>query len=107
MKLPPDAIIAERKITEYLLVRRVDDDKSQFLAVAGYTLKHADQLLADLREQLRLDAEFTTQTAYGKKYQIRGSLTGPNGRTLRIVTIWMIERATNQTKFVTLIPDKP
>lgn len=88
MKLPPDTIIDRRKATEYLLIRRVEDDKSQFLALAGYTSEHADQLLADIRNQiLPLDAEFTEETEYGIKYEIRGGLTGPNGRTLRVVTI--------------------
>ena len=45
-------------------------------------------------------------TEYGDKYQIRRELTGPNGRTLRVATIWMIEDATGLTKFVTLYPAK-
>lgn len=36
MKLPRDAIIATAKLTKYLLVWRDADDKSQFLAQAGY-----------------------------------------------------------------------
>ncbi|MBD2204797.1 hypothetical protein H6G33_13520 [Calothrix sp. FACHB-1219] len=39
MKIPPDAIIADEKITRYLLVPREQDDKSKFLAQAGFTLK--------------------------------------------------------------------
>jgi hypothetical protein len=35
-----------------------------------------------------------------------GTLTGPNGLILRVITIWMKEDTTNQTKFVTLFPDK-
>jgi hypothetical protein len=65
------------------------------------------KLLSDIREQiLPLEAKFIEQTEYGPKYQIRSTLTGPNGRSLRVMTIWMIEDATNQTKFVTLVPDK-
>jgi len=107
MKLPPDALIARRKLDEYLLRHRDEDDKSGFLALAGYTLQNADQLLNDLRAQLlHLDAELFDQTEYGPKYRIRGTLTGPNGRALCVVTIWMKEEATGQTKFVTLLPDK-
>lgn len=107
MKLPADTIIAPNKLTQYLLRLRVEDDKSQFLALAGYTLADADRLLQDIRKQLLpLDAEFHEETEYGPKYRIRGTLTGPNGRVLRIVTIWMKENETNQTKFVTLFPDK-
>ncbi len=107
MKLPLNTIIAARKITEYLLRPRLEDDKSAFLGLAGYTRDGADRLLADIREQiLPLEAECFEQTDYGPKYRIRGTLTGPNGRILRVVTIWMKENATNQTKFVTLFPDR-
>ena len=49
MKMPPDTLIARRKIIDYLLVPRPEDDKSAFLAKAGYMVETADQLLADLR----------------------------------------------------------
>lgn len=107
MKLPGDAIIAMRKMTGYLLRWRPEDDKSGFLAQAGYTMATADRLVIDIREQLLpLDAELIEETEYGPKYQIRGALTGPNGRALGVVSIWMTEDATGETKFVTLYPDK-
>jgi len=107
MKLPPDTIIATTKLDEYLLRHRDEDDKSGFLALAGYTLENVDRLLNDLRTQLLpLDAEFFDQTEYGAKYQIRGTLTGPNGRVLPVVSIWMKEDATGKAKFVILFPDK-
>ena len=106
MKFPDDAIIARVKVTDYLLTRRIEDDKSNFLAQAGYTREHADRLQDDLRSLLELEAEFVQKTAYGDKYQICGTLTGPNGRPLRVTCIWMVEQATGKTKFVTLYPDK-
>lgn len=106
MKLAADSEIASIKITQYLLKLREEDDKSKFLALAGYTEAYADRLLHDLRGLLAADAEFVQATDYGDKYQIRGILTGPNGQMLRVTSIWMIERATGQTKFVTLYPDK-
>ena len=33
-------------------------------------------------------------------------LLGPNGVSLRVITIWMAEYASRQTKFITLFPDK-
>src|ERR1700677_2656599 len=107
MNLPPDTLIARRKIIHYLLVRRPEDDKSAFLARAGYVPETADRLLVDLRTQLLpLEARLLEHGEYGTKYEIRGKLTGPNGRTLRVVSIWMIEHAAGNTKFVTLYPDK-
>ena len=45
-------------------------------------------------------------TEYGPKYTVRGVLLGPNGRELRVVTIWLTEEAIGATKFITLFPDK-
>lgn len=106
MKLPADREIARVKVTQYLLRLRDEDDKSKFLALAGYTLVDADKLLEDLHGLLDGEAEFVQTTEYGDKYRIRGTLTGPNGRQLRVSSVWMIEEATGRTKFVTLYPDK-
>lgn len=106
MKLPRDSEIARLKVTQYLLKLREEDDKSKFLAQAGYTPAQADKLLDDLHALLDGDAEFIQTTDYGDKYRIRGTLNGPNGRQLRVISVWMTEEATGRTKFVTLYPDK-
>jgi hypothetical protein len=107
MKLPSDTFIAAEKLTRYLLVRQARADKSQFLASAGYTLANADQLLADLRRQiLPLDAVLSETNQFGDFFEIRGRLTGPNGVVLRVLTIWLTDRLSDHTKFVTLLPDK-
>ena len=107
MRLPGDALVAREKLTEYLLRWRPEDDKSAFLAQAGYTLENADRLMADIREQLMpLEAELIENTDYGAKFSLAGVLTGPNGQPLRVVSIWMTEAATGQTKFITLYPDR-
>ncbi|MEQ8752177.1 MAG: hypothetical protein RID09_01505 [Coleofasciculus sp. G1-WW12-02] len=103
--LPQNAIIAEEKLTKYLLVPLPKDDKSQFLAKAGYTLANWQQLEQDLRAQvLTQPAEQIDTNRYGTKYAIHAQLCGANGIELRIITIWMVANGT--TKFVTLVPDK-
>jgi hypothetical protein len=37
VKILEDAVIPEEKLTRYLLVPRIKDDKSKFLAQAGFT----------------------------------------------------------------------
>ena len=65
MKLPS---LAARKITEYLLRWRPEDDKSGFLAQAGYTVETSERLVTDIREQLvPLEAELVEETEYGPK----------------------------------------
>ena len=67
MKLPPDAIIAIGKIKNYLLTRRVEDDKSRFLKQAGYSIENWKQLEMDIRKQILIkDAMPMEQTMYGE-----------------------------------------
>lgn len=106
MKLPASTIIVREKVTRYLLVPQARGDKSSFLELAGYTVADADQLLRDLRAQLTRDATPTQSNKFGQYYEIRGRLTGPNGTTLAVRTVWMTEHLSRVTKFVTLLPDK-
>ena len=107
MKLQAEAIIAREKITDYLLKWRPDNDKSQFLKRAGYSQNNWRRLLEDIRNHiLTLEAEFLGGTAYGELWKIRGTLKGPNGISINVVTIWMNEKYTGLTKFITLFPDK-
>ena len=107
MQLPSDATIATAKLTDYLLKPRPQDDKSAFLARAGYALENWQQLEQDLRKQiLPLGAIPKKATRFGQTYEIRGTLCGPNNRILQVVTVWMTEWETGSTKFITLFPNK-
>lgn len=101
-------MIASAKLTKYLLIWREVDDKSKFLAKAGYGQENWQQLEADLRNQiLPLEAVPSGEpNRFGEVYEIRGVLSGVNGVKIAVVTIWMIEFETQQTKFITLYPDK-
>lgn len=107
MKLPSTTIIATEKIKDYLLSRRKRNDKSKWLGRAGYKLENWQQLEQDLRTQiLSLDAIPTDKTKYGQIFDIKGVLTGPNGKTLEVHTIWMTEDESKSTKFITMFPQK-
>ncbi|MCB8946238.1 MAG: hypothetical protein H6658_21035 [Ardenticatenaceae bacterium] len=106
-KLPPDTIIAPAKLRDYLLVWRGKDDKSKWLATAGYTVNNWIQLQQDLRAQiLPLEAAFVEETRFGQMFEIKGALTGPNGKQLFLRSFWLLESDTEQTKFITLYPDR-
>ena len=103
--LPQNAIIPEEKLTKYLLVLLPKDDKSKFLAQAGYTLDNWQQLEQDLLTQvLTQPAELVETNCYGKKYLIRACLQGNNQVELNVLTVWMVTN--DMTRFVTLVPDK-
>ncbi len=107
MKLSQNAFIAHEKLKNYLLAFKKRNDKSQWLAEVGYTKENWQVLKDDLQRQiLSLEAELSDYTQYGQTYEIRGRLTGPNGKTLSVQTIWMTEISTGITKFITMYPDK-
>jgi hypothetical protein len=107
MMLPADVSISPEKLTQYLLRPRKRNDKSNWLAQAGYSLKNWRVLENDLRKQiLSLEAVPTDNTQYGQMYEIRSQLTGPNGKSLAIITVWLKEKDTGVTKLITLYPDK-
>lgn len=106
MRLPADGAIPQDKLIRYLLLPREENDKSKFLASAGYTLANWEVLERELRQLAQENEVSDIETSpYGIKYEVRGRLTGPNGRTLHVVTVWIKLEATGETRFVTLFPN--
>lgn len=107
MKISSDAVIPIEKLTAYLLVPREWDDKSKFLGYAGFTKENPHLLLAAIRElAAQAEAVEDGENEYGVFLRAEGWLTGPSGRSLPVVTIWLQSRSGGQTRFVTLKPRK-
>ena len=105
--LPDRIIIAEEKVSRYLLVWQKRGDESRFLASAGYGPDTAEQLISDLGQlALKSPATRLASNQFGDYYQVLGFLTGPNRNSLRVQTIWMHEALSGITKFITIIPAK-
>jgi len=106
VKIPPDAIIAHDKLTAYLLAPKARNDKSKFLARAGFTQRNPEALLEAIRLLAAEKEAVQNRTdCYGTFYQVEGMLKGVNGIDLAVTTIWM-EQHDSQVKFITLIPRK-
>lgn len=104
MKIPPNAVIPSEKLTEYLLVPRLKNDKAQFLAQVGFTADNPADLERALRSLIATyEAIQDRQDIYGTFYQVTGNLAGPDG-ILMIVTVWILRAADGQYRFVTLKP---
>ena len=105
MQIPDDAVIPQEKLTSYLLVPRPGDDKSKFLAQAGFTRDNPGELMAALR-RLTSGAEGTEDGAneYGTFYRVEGELLGPGDRSLTVVTVWLRWATDGSFHFVTLKP---
>jgi len=107
MKLSSNTIISERKLIQYLLSYRKRNDKSKWLAIAGYNTSNWKRLELDIRSQLfPLEAVLVEENQFGIVYEITGKLKGPNSKTLHVRSIWMKVNATELTKFITRYPHK-
>lgn len=79
--------------------------KAAFFRSLGYDQANWETLAIDLRSLLTGDAEQIDVTEYGVKYEIRGSVTGPNGRTANVVSAWIILTGEEAPRFVTAYPE--
>ena len=103
-----DAVIPREKLTHYLLAPREEDDKSKFLARAGFDLENPSELEKAIRRLLQeYEATFDRSNEYGEYYRVTGGLAGVNGRILNVVTVWIVRTQDDQIfRFVTLKPMK-
>ena len=108
MKLPNagHAVVPPEKLRDYLLSTRhpVGQFKARFFAALGY---HADEwpvFERDIRGLLAGDVAKTSMTAYGQKYEVRGTITGPSGRVADIVTVWIVRHGEDFPRLVTVHP---
>lgn len=106
MRIPADAVIAEEKLTKYLLVHREWDDKSGFLRRAGFEMHNWPELRDAIRDLVATaDAVRDGVNKYGDFYRVDGSLVGPLA-SVRVHLIWMRRAIDNRIYFVTLKPQK-
>ena len=107
VKIPPDAIIPDDKLTRYLLVPREQDDKSKFLAQAGFTADNPEQLKLAIRQLAeQVEALEDRSNEYGIFYRVEGQLTGVNDSNLSVITIWLNRKGDGKFQFITLKPKK-
>ena len=107
VRIPEDSIIPDAKVTNYLLVQKARNDKSKFLAQAGFTQENPEDLkLAIQIQAVATEALEDRSNEYGTFYQVEGDLIGTNGVCLSVVTIWLRRQIDGKFQFVTLKPLK-
>lgn len=104
MRIPADALIAPEKLTRYLLTPRLKDDKSKYLAIAGFDPASPDLLEAEIR-RLAAEQEATLDRVreHGAYYTVVGDIVGPSGVALSVKLVWL-HRVDGVFAFVTLVP---
>ena len=101
------ALIDQRKSQDYLLSpsHPVGRFKAAFFNSLGYTRERWQQLEMDLRHQhLEQDIHRVTESEHGRKFEIRANLKGPSGRTVRLVSIWIVLANEELPRLVTAFP---
>ena len=107
MKIPDDAVIPEEKLTRYLLVPRLKDDKSKYLAQAGFTQANPEDLLTAISQLIANNEAVEDNTnEYGVFYLVEGNLQGINNNNLAVVTVWLQSKYDGSFRFITLKPKK-
>ena len=108
MKLPnfDRATVEPDKLREYLLSREHTTGrfKARFFRSLGYSEEDWERLSGDLLHIAREGEAEAVPSPFGDKYRILGTVTGPNGRTAALVTIWIVNRNDSEPRFVTAYP---
>jgi hypothetical protein len=102
-----EAIVDARKVHDYLLSEShpLGKFKAAFFGWLGYSRDEWELLAIDLRAQaVRFDATPTEERAFGRKYEVRGTIIGPSGRSARLVSIWIVRTGENTPRLVTAFP---
>lgn len=98
MKLPAGqaAIVDRQKLVDYCLNPEHPRGKHKarvFATVVGFTAENADQLRALLLAAAATDdAEPAPSDQYGDRYVLDSDMTGPNGATAVVRSLWIIRR---------------
>ena len=109
MKLPNAqyAIVDERKLREYLLSTShpIGRFKAAFLSSIGFTVENGELLRERLLELVKSEEPSAVEsTPFGRKYLIRGTLTGVGGRTAEVVSVWFVPTEDDKPRLVTVYP---
>lgn len=101
------AVVDADKIREYLLsdAHPVGRFKAAFFAELGYSAAEWEVLAADLKgHAAENQASATEPNEYGQKYEIRGTMAGPAGKTEVVVAVRIVLHGEDFPRFVTAFP---
>jgi len=109
VKLPAAerAVVDPPKVRDYLLSDQhpIGRFKSVFFKSLGYSGDAWEELRRDLHALAQAEeATLGEGTEYGQKYEIRGTLKEPVGRSAAVRTVWIIRWEENAPRFVTAFP---
>lgn len=102
-----EASIDPAKLCDYLLstTHPVGRFKARFFGALGFSADRWPELESALRTQhLTQEAESALVIPSGQKFIIRAILTGPNGQSAGVVSVWFTRAGETAPRFVTAYP---
>lgn len=110
LKLPryKDAVIPKAKFTQYALNPDKDLDKAMaFEKALGYTEDNVDELISQIYDKIsEYDAKEKPDKGWGKRYELIIDMTGPNGKTAKVLTAWIDDKNTGEMRLTSAYVDK-
>lgn len=107
MKLPnyKNAVVAEAKITLYLLSDENSGGKAAFFSNVGFSLEQWEILRTALLDHAAVhEVARLKHNMHGMKYIIDGKLSTPDGRNPQVRSVWIVENGQTVARFVTAYP---
>ena len=101
------AVVEPEKVRDYLLssIHPIGRFKAAFFATLGYERAQWQVLRDDLLAIAESGTSVAGQpSAYGRKYEVDGILTGPSGRSMPVRTVWIVRPADRVPRLVTAFP---
>ena len=110
MKLPnsEQAIVPEKKLIGYILseTHAVGKFKARFFRDLGFNETNVVVLRKELLNLAKYnEVKSFEQSNYGTKYIVDGSILTPRKQSVKIRTVWIIEKGKTGPIFVTAYPD--
>ena len=109
MRLPngDKAVVEEKKVREYLLSgsHPVGRFKARFFAGIGFGSERWQELVAALVNIAATgQAELVAENERGRKYRVFGTIPGPGGRNVGVVSVWVVGPEGDRPRLVTVYP---
>ena len=97
------AVIEDSKLVRYALnphSERGQHKARVFAQALEFNLSNWVLLKQAILEALPArPATLTSETAFGKKYEVVVPITGPNGRMVDVLTVWQFDRLPNSVQY--------
>lgn len=103
-----DVVIPKAKFTQYALNPDKDPDKAKaFEKALGYTVDNADELIEQINEKLsEYEAVEKGDRGWGMAYEVIMDISGPNGKTAKVLTGWIDDKNNGEMRLTTVHIDR-